>query len=136
MPTTPNIDTSTNEYGTLSIRMTKGDQICEVTLPELKEILQAVADAKKTPPGTNNIFESKKSRLDALGKYVRRMVEVRLVDGKVQIDFGESGLDEIKDISVILPATIGQITSGCVTVEKAFLKCVVKAVETASAVTS
>lgn len=124
----PTIATGTDDYGTLFVRMTQGDQSCELTLPELKEILQAVADAKKTPPGKTNIFESSTARLDALGKYVRRTVKVWLGKGKVNFDVGESGLDEIKDTSVILPATIGQITSGVVTVEEAFLKSVVKAV--------
>ena len=129
MPTEPSIATGANEYGTLFVRMTQGDQSCELTLPELKEILRGVADAKKTPPGTKNIFESSTARLDALGKYQRRTVKVWIADGKVSIDVGESGLDEIKDTSVILSATIGQITSGKVSVEPEFLKNVVSAVE-------
>lgn len=129
MPTNPTIATGTDEYGTLFVRMTQGDQDCEVTLPELKEILKAVADAEKTPPGDKHIFKSSTARLDALGKYQRRTVEVRLDGGSVIIDVGESGLDEMKDTSVILPATIGQITSGKIAVEAKFLKGVVKAVE-------
>ncbi len=129
MPAETTIATGTDEYGTLRVRFTQGDQVCEVTLPELKEILKALADAKKTPPGNKNIFESSTARLDALGKYQRRMVKVWIEGGKVSIDVGESGIDEIKDTSVILPATIGQITSGKVTVEKKFLKSVVDAVE-------
>ena len=127
--TIPSIATGTDNYGTPHVRFTQANQVCEVTLPELKEILKAVADAMKTPPGNNNIFESSTARLDALGKYQRRTVRVWIADGNVNIDVGESGLDEIKDMSVVLPATIGQITSGVVTVETGFLKSVVNAVD-------
>lgn len=129
MTTNPTIATGKDEYGTLSVRITQGDQVCEVTLPELKEIFKAVADAKKTPPGKKNIFESSTARLDALGKYQRRMVKVWIEGGKVNIDVGESGLDEIKDTSVILSSTIGQITSGKIAVDQKFLKRVVAAIE-------
>jgi hypothetical protein len=127
--TNPTIATGTDEYDRLFVRITQGDQTCEITLPELKEILKAVADARKTAPGSRNIFESSTARLDALGKYQRRTVTVRFGDDKVNIDVGESGLDEMKDTSVILPSIIGQITSGKVTVGPVFLKSVVKAVE-------
>ena len=128
MPTETTIATGKDQFGSMFVRMTQADQTCELTLPELKEILMAVADAKKTPPGTKHIFECSTARLDALGKYVRRTVKVWLEGGKVQIDAGESGLDEIKDPSVILPATIGQITSGKIAVDPAFLKKFVAAV--------
>lgn len=131
MHTETTIATGKDEFGSMFVRMTQADQTCELTLPELREILRACSDVERatSEAGTENIFESSKSRLDVFGKYVCRKVEVRLNAGLVQIDFGESGLDEIKDTSVILPATIGQITSGCVTVGKAFLETVVKAVE-------
>ena len=131
MPTEITIATGKDQFGSMFVRMTQADQTCELTLPELKEILRACSDMERSgsEAGAENIYESSKSRLDVFGKYVCRKVEVRLVDGEVQIDVGESGLDEIKDTSVILPATIGQITSGKIAVKKAFLERVVATVE-------
>ena len=131
MPTETTIATGKDQFGNLFVRLTQADQTCELTLPELKEILRACSDMERagSETGAENIYESSKSRLDVFGKYVCRKVEVRLVDGEVQIDVGESGLDEIKDTSVILPATIGQITSGKIAVKKAFLERVVATVE-------
>ena len=131
MPTETTIATGKDQFGSLFVRLTQADQTCELTLTELKEILRACSDVERaaSEAGAENIFESSKARLDVFGKYVRRTVKVWLDEGKVNIDVGESGLDEIKDTSVILPATIGQITSGKIAVEKAFLEKVVASVE-------
>jgi len=119
----PNIATGINECGTLSVRMTQGNQICEVTLPELKEILQAVADAKKTPSDNKSIYESSTARLDALGKNQKRTVRVWIEGSELVIHVAEFCLDQIKDTSVILHA------SGQIVVDPGYLKSVIIAVE-------
>jgi hypothetical protein len=113
------------------VRITQADQTCELTLPELEEILRACSDLERagSEAVAENIFESSTSRLDVFGKYIRRKVEVRLNAGLVEFDVFESGLDEIKDTSMILSDNVGQVSSGRVRVERAFVEKVVAAVE-------
>ena len=131
MPTETTIATGKDQFGSMFVRMTQADQTCELTLPELKEILRACSDMERSgsEAGAENIYESSKSRLDVFGKYVCRKVEVRLNAGLVEFDVFESGLDEIKDTSMILSDNVGQVSSGRVRVERVFVEKVVAAVE-------
>ena len=131
MPTETTIATGKDQFGSMFVRLIQADQTCELTLPELKEILRACSDVERagSVAGTVNIFDSSKSRLDVFGKYICRKVEVRLIGGLVHFDVYESGLDEIKDTSMILSDNVGQVSSGRVQVERAFVEKVVAAVE-------